>query len=286
MIISFIITYNSEKVLYVKNYYKINEMGYSISLKFGKINILGFKEGFKMRALIYTRVSTQEQANEGISLDNQLEKIKAYCFARSWQVIDVIIDDGYSGKNLNRPGMQKIISMAKVKGFDVVVTYKLDRLTRSVKDLGYLIEDVFNKQDIAFTSVTDNFDTSTANGKLILNILGSVAQWERDIIAERTKDVLNFKKDNKKVYNHCPLGFLVDNEGNLIEDTKEQKTITYINQLRKDGLSLSKIANRLNNENIPTKKGGNWYKSTIKNILENSIYQTGTSRNERVLLPA
>lgn len=225
-----------------------------------------------MRALIYTRVSTQEQAVEGISLENQLEKIKAFCFAKSWEVVDVIVDDGFSGKSLNRPGMQKIISMAKTKQFDVVVTYKLDRLTRSVKDLGYLIDDIFNKQDISFTSFTDNFDTTTANGKLILNILGSVAQWERDIIAERTKDAINYKKDNKKNYGTTPLGFLVDNSGNLVEDSKEQETITYIKKLRKEGLSYSKIANQLNGEGIATKQGKKWYSETIRKILNNTLH--------------
>lgn len=231
-----------------------------------------------MKAIIYTRVSTLEQVNEGISLDNQLEKIKAYCFARDWEVIDVIVDDGFSGKSLNRPGIQKIIDMAMGNQFDVIVTYKLDRLTRSVKDLGYLIEDVFNKHNIAFTSVTDNFDTSTANGKLILNILGSVAQWERDIIAERTKDVLQYKKLNKKVYGTTPLGYLVDNSGNLIKNPQEQQTIKYIQSLRKQGLSYSKIANQLNRDYIPTKTGKTWHSETIRKILTNTLHQISIPR--------
>lgn len=225
-----------------------------------------------MRAIIYTRVSTSEQATEGISLENQLDKIKAYCYSRDWEVIQIISDEGLSGKNLSRPGIQEIINLAKQRAFDVVVTYKLDRLTRSVKDLGYLIEDVFNKFDIAFTSVTDNFDTSTANGKLILNILGSVAQWERDIIAERTKDALNYKKQNKKVYSNCPLGYLVNESGNLIEDKKEQETINYIKSLRQQGLSYSKIANQLNDESIPTKNNKKWHSETIKKILTNTLH--------------
>lgn len=249
-------------------------------MKQNKVAIIGGL--IPVKAIIYTRVSTQEQVNEGISLDNQLEKIKAYCFARDWEVIETVADEGFSGKSLNRPGMQKIITMAKRQQFDVVVTYKLDRLTRSVKDLGYLIEDVFNKQDIAFTSVTDNFDTSTANGKLILNILGSVAQWERDIIAERTKDALNYKKENKQLYNHCPIGFLVSDNGELIEDEQEQKTISYIKEMKKEGLSLSKIAERLNNESIPTKKGGKWFHTTIKKILNNKIYENLTRPDEGV----
>lgn len=229
-----------------------------------------------MRALIYLRVSTNEQANEGISLQNQCEKITYYCKAKDWQIVKVIEDKGISGKSLNRSGIQQLITEVRLKQFDVVVVYKLDRLTRSVRDLGYLIEDIFNKHDIAFTSVIDNFDTLTANGKLILNILGSVSQWERDIIAERTKDAINYKKQNLQQYGNTPLGFLLDSNGNLYPDKDEQKTINYIKMLRKKGLSFSKIASLLNNEKIPTKKGKSWYSSTIKYILDNTLYTNPT----------
>jgi len=112
-----------------------------------------------MKAIGYVRVSTEEQALTGVSLDSQEEKIKAYCIAKEWNLIRVVRDEGYSAKDLNRPGIQEIIEGCKKREFDVVVILKLDRLTRSVKDLGHLVEDVFQKNDVAFSSLQDNFDT-------------------------------------------------------------------------------------------------------------------------------
>ena len=137
-----------------------------------------------MKAIGYVRVSTEEQALMGVSLDAQEDKIKAYCIAKEWELIRVIRDEGYSAKDLNRPGIQEIISGCKKKDFDVAVILKLDRLTRSVKDLGYLVEDVFQKNDVAFSSLQDNFDTATANGRMVMNILATLAQWERSRSAE------------------------------------------------------------------------------------------------------
>jgi site-specific DNA recombinase len=138
-----------------------------------------------MRAVGYSRVSTDDQAQNGVSLEAQEVKIRAYCVAKDWDLLRIIRDEGRSAKDLNRPGIQQIIVGAKKRRFDVVVTLKLDRLTRSVKDLGYLVEDVFNKHGIAFSSLQDNFDTSTANGRMVMNILATIAQWERDIISDQ-----------------------------------------------------------------------------------------------------
>ena len=135
-----------------------------------------------MKAVGYIRVSTEEQAKEGVSLDNQRTKIELFCAAKDWKLQRIYTDEGKSAGSLNRDGIQELMSDCQAHRLDVIVIYKLDRLTRSVKDLGYLIE-LFEKCGVAFSSVTDNFDTTTANGKLILNILGSVAQWERDIIS-------------------------------------------------------------------------------------------------------
>jgi site-specific DNA recombinase len=225
-----------------------------------------------MKAVIYTRVSTLEQASEGVSLENQLEKIKIFCHSNNHEIVKVIIDDGYSGKSLERPGIKKIIDLIKAKEINLVVTYKVDRLARSIKDLSYLIEDIFNKSNISFTSVVDNFDTTTANGKLILNILGSLGQWEGEMISERIKDSLNYKKRNKKIYSPLPFGFSKDLNGNLLYNDKEQHIIKNIKKLRNNGCSLSQIANKLNSRHVPTKKNKKWYKSTIKKILDNNIH--------------
>jgi len=160
-----------------------------------------------MRAISYIRVSTEEQALNGVSLDAQEEKIRAYCVAKEWDLIRVVRDEGYSAKDLNRPGIQEIIEGCKKKDFEVVVILKLDRLTRSVKDLGYLVEDVFKKNDVAFSSLQDNFDTATANGRMVMNILATFAQWERDIISERTRDAMQFMRKDMKLIGAVPFGY-------------------------------------------------------------------------------
>lgn len=224
-----------------------------------------------MKAVGYIRVSTEEQAREGVSLDNQRKRIGAFCVAKDWTLERVYADEGVSGSSLKREGVQELISDCKKGTFDVVVIYKLDRLTRSVKDLGYLIE-AFDKSNVAFSSVSDNFDTTTANGKLVLHILGSVAQWERDIISERTRDALAHKKSERQIYSPLPLGYEAGEGGNLIENPKELAIVKQIRTLRRRGLSYQKIANRLNSAGVPTKKGGKWYGSTIGKVLANPMY--------------
>lgn len=219
----------------------------------------------------YVRVSTQEQATEGISLNNQEKRIKALCIAKDWELVEIIKDKGFSGKSLKRPGIQEIIKkiLNKNNNIEGIIIYKLDRLTRSVKDLGYLIEEIFEKNNVFFTSVSDNFDTSTANGKLILNILGSVAQWERDIIAERTKDALSYKKSIGECCGQIPFGFKKDKNNKLIPDIYHQETIKIVKDQKNNGNSLREIAlflersGRKNTKNI-TK----WSKTQISNIIK------------------
>ncbi|KKN26223.1 hypothetical protein LCGC14_0876860 [marine sediment metagenome] len=225
-----------------------------------------------MKAVGYIRVSTEEQAREGVSLDNQRKRIEAFCVAKDWTLGRIYADEGISGSSLRRDGVQELISDCKRGIFDVVVIYKLDRLTRSVKDLGNLIE-MFDKSNVAFSSVSDNFDTTTANGKLVLNILGSVAQWERDIVSERTRDALAHKRSEGKVYTRIlPLGFDKAEDGSLVENPAEMKTVKLIKRMRKTGKSLQGIADRLNSRSVKTKTGGKWYKSTVSNVLSGSVY--------------
>lgn len=122
------------------------------------------------RAAIYVRVSTQEQAEEGYSIGAQKERLTAYCKAQDWTIAEIYIGGGYSGGNINRPGMQKLI--AETDKFDVVVVYKLDRLSRSQRDTLYLIEDVFIPNKVDFVSMQESFDTATVFGRAMIGILG------------------------------------------------------------------------------------------------------------------
>ena len=198
-----------------------------------------------MRAIGYVRVSTEDQAQNGVSLDSQEEKVRAYCVAKDWILIGIERDEGQSAKDLNRLGIQRIIMGCRNREFDVIVILKLDRLTRSVKDLGYLVEDVFNKNGVAFSSLQDNFDTTTANGRLVMNILATIAQWERDVIAERTRDAVQFMKKSLKLVGAVPFGF-DHKDGELSPNPGEMETVGKVILMKRAGESYRNIAECLN----------------------------------------
>lgn len=137
-------------------------------------------------ARIYARVSTLEQAIEGYSIPAQKERLTSFCKAKDYMIGDIYIDGGFSGANMDRPGLQKLLHDIETKETDIVLVYKLDRLSRSQKDTLYLIEDVFLKKDIYFVSMQESFDTSTAFGRAMVGILSVFAQLERENIRERS----------------------------------------------------------------------------------------------------
>lgn len=221
----------------------------------------------KAKAIGYIRVSTQEQAESGLSLSYQGAKIRSYCEALDIELLDVIADAGFSAKSMNRPAMQDIIKMIERKEVDAVVILKLDRLTRSVKDLGFITE-LINKTGVALVSVQDSINTSTAAGRLVLNVLGSVAQWERESNGERVKAAMSVKKSAGQLVGSIPYGFdLADDGVTLVENPNEQKALELIRELRAKGLSFRKIANELESRGIETKKGrSTWQPKTISNL--------------------
>ena len=222
-----------------------------------------------MKAVGYIRVSTQDQAESGLSLKHQEDKIKAYCEALDIDLMSIEVDAGHSGKSLNRPAMQKILSKIQAKQIEAVVILKLDRLTRSVRDLGFLVE-LFEKTGVALVSVQDSINTSTAAGRLVLNVLGSVSQWEREAIGERTKAALQVKKQQGQRVGQVPFGFKLAADGeSLLPETNEQEILSVIRELRSSGLSYRKIAAELELRGIPTKKGGKvWQAKTILNLCQ------------------
>ena len=193
------------------------------------------------KAVGYIRVSTQEQAQEGMSLEAQEERIRAYCTAKGWDLLRVYEDAGLSGKNLDRPGVQSLISDLESDGVDVVVVLKLDRLTRSVRDLGALIEDLFKGRALA--TVQEGLDTSTASGEFVLNMLGAVAQWERKAVGERTATVLRYKREKGEWCGRIPYGFKVVDKV-LVEDPVQMDNIRKMKKAYRRGRSVRAIAAR------------------------------------------
>jgi site-specific DNA recombinase len=146
-----------------------------------------------MRAIGYARVSTDKQADGGVSLEAQQEKIRAMAVVQGAELLDVIVDAGQSAKSLDRPGMERLRALVEARRVDAVIIAKLDRLTRSVKDLALLLERL-QRRGVALVSVAESLDTNTAAGRLVLNIMMSVSQWEREAIGERTRDAMAHMK--------------------------------------------------------------------------------------------
>lgn len=193
------------------------------------------------KAVGYIRVSTTEQAQEGLSLAAQEARIRAYCTAKGWDLLRIYQDAGISGKSLDRPGVQSLISDLESDGVDVVVVLKLDRLTRSVRDLGSLIDDLFKGRALA--TVQEGLDTSTASGEFVLNMLGAVAQWERKAVGERTATVLRYKRERGEWVGRIPYGFKIE-KGRLVEDPEKIANIKKMKKAHRRGQSVRKIAER------------------------------------------
>lgn len=220
------------------------------------------------KAVGYARVSSQDQAESGLSLTHQENKIRAYATALDIELTGIAVDAGYSAKSLNRPAMQEVMNQVKSGAVDCVIILKLDRLTRSVKDLGAVVE-LFEKTGAALISVQDSINTATAAGRLVLNVLGSVAQWEREAVGERTKAALSVKKSAGQRVGEIPFGYALADDGITLEPVAaELEAIAMMKELRANGASFAKIALELEARGITTKKGkSRWQPMTISNIL-------------------
>lgn len=217
------------------------------------------------KAIGYIRVSTDEQAKEGVSLENQEEKIRSYCDLKDFELLEIVEDAGISAKNLRRPGAQKVIEMAQKKMVDAVVVYKLDRMFRSTVDALETTKQ-FDKWGVSFHSIAENLDTKSAMGKFFFTLTAALAEMEREIIGERTRDVLQRKKANGEVYGHVPFGYKRF-KGKLLANEAEQKVIQTVLDLRDKGFNYSRISRELNRLGFKTKKGNQWHPQTVKNVI-------------------
>ncbi len=219
-----------------------------------------------VKAVGYIRVSTDEQASNGISLDAQKAKLEAYAALYDIELVGIEIDAGVSAKTLNRPGLQSALARLDSGEAGALIVVKLDRLTRRVADLDTLIENYFGAK-FTLMSVSEQIDTSSAAGRLVLNVLTSVAQWERETTSERTKTALAHKKAQGEHVGSAGFGYKVIDK-KLQKVTQEYQTIAVIQQMKKAGHTLQAIADRLNAEGHQTQRGGKWYPMTISNVLK------------------
>ena len=199
------------------------------------------------KAAIYIRVSTDYQAEEGYSIEAQKEQLSAYCVSKGIKNYEYYIDGGWSGSNIDRPEMKKLIEDVKEEKISHVIVYKLDRLSRSQKDTLYLIEDVFNPHGVDFVSLNESMDTSTPMGRLMLGILSAFAQLERENIRLRTR--MGMKERVKSGLwmggGRIPFGYDYNKEDGILVPNKDAKKVKQIYSLYIEGKSPQYIANVL-----------------------------------------
>ncbi len=228
-----------------------------------------------MRCVLYRRVSTDMQAEEGFSLEAQRVRLQAYAESQGWTITGDYCDEGFSAKNTERPQMQRLIKDIKEKRFDVILVYRLDRFVRSVLDLHELLQ-LMDKHDVKFKSATEVFDTTSATGRLFITLIATLAQWERETIAERVHMGMT-KRAQQGLRNGAPApyGYRMEN-GMLIIDEEEAKWVQFIFS-RYQTVGALTVSKELNAKGIRTKKGEWWSDFSVKYVLRNPIY-TGRVR--------
>jgi len=244
------------------------------------------------KCFVYARVSTDEQASgEYSSIESQIDICKHYIEVQreqKWQYAGSYKDPGFSGKDLDRPGIQELLADIKAGRIDIVIVYKIERLVRSIKDF-YKLWDIFQEYKVDFVSATQQFDTSNATGKLMLNILLSFAQYERENTAEKTRDKMRQRARLGKWHGGwMPYGYNYNKKRKKLEiNQKEAKAVKTIYAQYNTGQKPAQIANNLNSAGFRTKTrtiktkagnkktiGGNRFnEDIIKNIISNPIYK-------------
>ncbi len=224
------------------------------------------------KVAIYVRVSTTNQAEEGYSIDGQLDSLTKYCEAMGWSVYQKYIDAGFSGGKLERPDILKLIKDAKRGVFDTVLVYKLDRLSRNVQDTLYLVKEVFNKNEVHFVSLQENLDTSSAMGNLFLTLLSAIAEFEREQIKERMQlgKIGRAKSGKSMMWAKVAYGYTYHiGTGKMTVNQSEAIIVKEVFSSYLNGRSITKLRDDLN-EKYP--KTPAWSYRTIRQMLDNPVY--------------
>lgn len=236
-----------------------------------------------MKTIAYIRISHKDQAETGFSIQNQKDRISAYCAFNGFDTPIFISDEGLTGRNQNRAGLQELIRLTQTEKIDNVVIYAISRLGRNTIQTLQLIDD-FNKRGIALHSISEKLDTSTAIGKFFVTTIAALSQLESDQISERTTSILQNKKENLQTYSNPPYGLKVEgrevengkvkNAGKLVPHEDEAPIVKFIFSRN---TYPAEIKDFLNNAGVKTKKAKQWSNQSIKNILNNKDLYTNAN---------
>jgi site-specific DNA recombinase len=224
-----------------------------------------------MRIAAYVRVSTDEQVQEGYSIDAQRDRLINYCRSQDdWEIIEWYPEEGESAKDLDRPELQRLLQDSQKGLFDVVLVYRLDRLTRSVMDLYKLLE-MFEKYGVKFKSATELYDTTTAMGKLFITLVAALAEWELNNLRERVRfGMEQLVREGKWHGGPVPVGFTWDGTTmHIVEE--EARAMRELRRLYMSGEGFGSTAKKLNAMGY-SNRGNSWSAQSVWYILDNPIY--------------
>ena len=218
----------------------------------------------------YIRVSTEYQKLKENSINNQIKSINEYCNRNDFDLVEIFEDNGISGLISNRIGLTEMIDKIKSENIDCVIVYSLSRLGRKLKDVIQFIE-LLDKKNVKFISLKENFNSNDIVGKLMFNILGSINEFEVNLLSQRISDVKQYKKSVREVYSGKICFGLKRNGKKLIDNDTEMETLKLIHKLRNDKMSYFKISDYLNERNILSKENKQWYGNSVRSVYLNNV---------------
>lgn len=228
-----------------------------------------------VKAVGYLRVSTEEQAQNGLGLESQDRAVRAFALSQGYQLVGVVTDKGVSGSThpFARPGFSQIVEMAEARAFSVLLVAKFDRMARHIVYSVTTVKDLDDRFGVAIRSVSEPIDTSSAMGRTIFAIFAGMAETEREVITDR----MHGGRKEKAIRGgfaggEAPYGYRKDQSGNLVVDEAQAEVVRRIFAMRGEGTLLKDIAAKLNAEGVPSKRGRRWWQSQVGYVLENRKY--------------
>ncbi|MEK4713433.1 recombinase family protein [Sporosarcina sp. FSL K6-5500] len=218
---------------------------------------------------IYVRVSSEERAKEGYSIDTQTRLLKMFCESQGWTKTELYVDPGHSAKDMDRPEFKRLKKDIENKKINILLVYRLDRMTRNIRDL-FDILSLLDEHGAGFKSATENYDTTTAMGRMFIGLVGLLAQWERENLGERVTITMKQKIliDNE-ASGAQPYGYRIEDKKRVINEEEKEIVLLMIEQFYSIG-SVAGVAQELNRRNIPTRtKKTSWSHQTVRQVLRN-----------------
>lgn len=218
---------------------------------------------------IYVRVSSEERAKEGYSIDTQTRLLKMFCESQGWTKTELYVDPGHSAKDMDRPEFKRLKKDIENKKINILLVYRLDRMTRNIRDL-FDILSLLDEHGAGFKSATENYDTTTAMGRMFIGLVGLLAQWERENLGERVTITMKQKIliDNE-ASGAQPYGYRIKDKKRVIDEEEKEVVLLMVEQFQSLG-SVAGVTQELNRRNIPTRtKKTSWSHQTVRQVLRN-----------------